>query len=258
MLDWNPIFAMLLSGWFGTLTAIPELPTVPQLPRQLLLASAENSGVPPICTILPEHDQTVSTPAASEKAVSDASATQTAPPTATAVTPSPGATETTAADTETEAATETTETEPVSHEAEAMLDSQETWFKAYMDYRTITDTSSAQYALQQIAWTDALGLRRVGEDYLVAMGTGWLEEGCGERFAVTLETGESFTVMIGDIKSDRHTDEESLYRWCDGGANVLEFIVDTDIMHPTVTNAGTISAYDAFAGNITEIARIVE
>ena len=39
-----------------------------------------------------------------------------------------------------------------------------TEFKTYMDYRTITDTSSAQYDLQQHAYTDSQGIRRVDGD----------------------------------------------------------------------------------------------
>ena len=83
-----------------------------------------------------------------------------------------------------------------------------------MDYRTITDTSSEQYAIQQNAWTDSRGLRRSCDDYLVAMGTGWLTEGCGDRFQVTLESGSVFTVRVGDIEADQHTDSTHRYRSC--------------------------------------------
>ena len=74
----------------------------------------------------------------------------------------------------------------------AVLQTMETWFKTYMDYRCITDSASIQYQLQQQAWTDEQGLRRIASDYLVAMGTGWLENGCGERFSVTLDTGNLY------------------------------------------------------------------
>ena len=93
----------------------------------------------------------------------------------------------------TEPAAAALELQPI--EAQTLLGAQETWFKAYMDYRTITDTASRQYQLQQSAWTDDQGLRRLGEDYLVAMGTGWLNEGCGERFQVTLDSGAQFTTL---------------------------------------------------------------
>lgn len=149
-----------------------------------------------------------------------------------------------------------TETKTVPIDDQSLFDIQETWFKAYMDYRTITDTSSVQYELQQSAWTDEHGLRRMGEDYLVAMGTGWLEEGCGERFVVTLENGETFTVMVGDVKADCDTDPTRRYRSCGGGANVLEFIVDTWYMTSEARTAGSVSVYAELEGNIAEIARI--
>ena len=145
------------------------------------------------------------------------------------------------------------QTEKIPTGAVSLFAEQETWFKAYMDYRTITDTASVQYTLQQNAWTDLQGLRRIGDDYLVAMGTGWLKEGCGDRFLVTLETGEQFTVMVADIKADCHTDASHLYRICGAGANVLEFIVDANLLSDEVRISGSVSAYPALAGNITAI-----
>ncbi len=132
----------------------------------------------------------------------------------------------------------------------------ETWFKAYMDYRHITDVCSVQYTLQQQAWTDSKGLRRIGGDYLVAMGTGWLETGCGERFLITLEGKKQITIMVGDIKADCDTDSTNRFRWCGGGANVLEFIVDTRYLAEDVKESGTVSTYEELAGNIVEIAKI--
>ena len=122
-----------------------------------------------------------------------------------------------------------------------------------MDYRTITDTSSEQYAIQQNAWTDSHGLRRSCDDYLVAMGTGWLTEGCGDRFQVTLESGSVFTVRVGDIKADQHTDSTHRYRSCADGANVLEFIVETESLSDSARTAGTVSVYPELSGNIAAI-----
>ena len=85
---------------------------------------------------------------------------------------------------------------------------------------------------------------------LVAMGTGWLESGCGERFAVTLENGSEFTVRVGDIKADQHTDKTHRYRSCESGANVLEFIVDTGMLSGDARNAGTVSVYPSFPGTL--------
>lgn len=149
---------------------------------------------------------------------------------------------------------QTTPSKPESSPASVSVPKEiDTWFKAYMDYRTITDTSSPQYAMQQNAWTDANGLRRTGDDYLVAMGTGWLTEGCGDRFQVTLDSGSCFTVTVGDIKADCHTDATRRYRPCAEGANVLEFIVDTPALSAAARTAGTVSVYPELSGNITDI-----
>ena len=75
-----------------------------------------------------------------------------------------------------------------------------------MDYRKITHTNSKQYELQQECWTDELGLRRHGSDYVIALGT-YFSDTVGDRFKVHLDNGNSFYATIGDIKADSTTDE---------------------------------------------------
>ena len=134
----------------------------------------------------------------------------------------------------------------------------DTSFKSYMDYKFITDKTSAQYILQQSAWTDDNGLRRFGDYYLVAMGT-YYSNNIGDTFKITLDTGISFDVMIGDIKADEHTDDSHKYSpiYNNKGnliyANVIEFIVDTQTLDNQVRKLGTISGYDKFKGNIVSI-----
>lgn len=137
------------------------------------------------------------------------------------------------------------------------------WFKSYMDYRAITDTSSKQYKLQQSSFTDGDGLRKYDDYYLVAMGTYYAGD-VGNTFRITLETGIEFNVMTGDIKGDLCTDKLNMYSpvydSCGDyiSANVIEFIVDTDTLDSSVKKLGTISGYDFFKGNITAIERIEE
>lgn len=95
--------------------------------------------------------------------------------------------------------------------------------KTFMDYRAITSRTSDQYALQQNAATDGNGFRRINDFYLVAMGTFYSEK-CGKTFEIALDNGTVFSVMVGDIKQDAHTDELHQHR----NGNVLEFIVDSD------------------------------
>lgn len=143
----------------------------------------------------------------------------------------------------------------------ALPDVSDNSFKSYMSYKAITNTASTQYKMQQEAWTDDMGLRRYGDDYMVAMGTYYAEQ-CGERFRITLDTDEVFTVVTGDIKADCHTNKNHMYSSVynyDGtfrSANILEFIVDTKKLDKYPKNLGDISGYDKFSGNITKIERI--
>lgn len=134
-------------------------------------------------------------------------------------------------------------------------------FKTYMDYRCITDKTSAQYELQQFAWTDEDGFRRISDDYIVAMGT-YYSKNVGDRFKITLDTDNEITVIIGDIKQDAHTDYFNQYTpiYDENGiffsGNVLEFIVDTDVLPKIPRRLGTVSYFDYLKGNIKSIERI--
>ena len=129
----------------------------------------------------------------------------------------------------------------------------DTAFKSYMSYRAITNTRSAQYRLQQKCWTDAEGLRRLGDDYVIALGT-YYAEYIGERFKITLDTGESFTGVVGDFKADKHTDSRHQYYDCGNGKkNVVEFVVDTNSLNRKARRMGDISYIQGFNGNIKSI-----
>ena len=137
----------------------------------------------------------------------------------------------------------------------------DTSFKTYMDYRCITDKNSEQYRIQQLAWTDDDGLRRLGDTYLVAMGTYYAEE-CGKAFSVEFDTGEAITVVVGDIKADCHTDINNQYSPVydnDGNmisANVLEFIVDTQEMTRATRRLGSVENCANLKGNIQSITAV--
>ena len=131
-----------------------------------------------------------------------------------------------------------------------------TEFKTYMDYRTITDTSSAQYDLQQHAYTDSQGIRRVDGDVCVALGTAYADS-CGERFEITLDSGNSFTAVVGDIKADCHTDPSNRYveLW-EGHGDMVEFIVETEKLDDTVRIMGSVGEYEKYSGSVTSIVPI--
>lgn len=126
-------------------------------------------------------------------------------------------------------------------------------FKAYMDYRCITDTGSVQYEMQQQAYTDSRGFRRIGDDYCVALGTGFTY-GCGERFVIYLDSGYSFGAVVSDVKSDSHTDPTNCYvPRGDNSGNVVEFIIDSDCADNSMLSSGSAGYYEDLSGNITAV-----
>ena len=133
-------------------------------------------------------------------------------------------------------------------------------FKTYMDYRMITNTTSGQWAMQQEAYTDENGLRKIDDYYCVALGSG-ISDKLGKKFKITLESGETFGVIMAEQKADRHTDPSNRYiDRGNGSINVVEFIVETETMPSIVTVMGDVSHMpgNQFAGNIIAMEEIVE
>lgn len=126
-------------------------------------------------------------------------------------------------------------------------------FKTYMDYRTITDKSSRQWNLQQLAYTDEDGFRRFNDNYLVAVGTYYADE-VGKEFFITLDSGVTFYAMVGDIKQDIHTDPNNQYIECNG--NIIEFIVDVDRLDPLSKKFGDVSN-SGLPGAVVKIEEVV-
>ena len=151
--------------------------------------------------------------------------------------------------------------EIVEQEIQLEIPDCDTSFKAYMDYNRITDDTTMQWELQQKAYTNEYGLRKIGTDYCVAVGS-YYSETVGERFKITLENDNEFTVIISDLKKDEHTDSSNRYSpvYDENGdfysANIIEFIVDVDQLHSMVTTLGTVSYYSEFEGNIVSIEKI--
>ena len=124
-------------------------------------------------------------------------------------------------------------------------------FKSWMDYRTITNRSSRQWTLQQSAWTDADGFRRFGDDYyMVAVGTYYLKDGVGDVLEIEFSSGIVIKAVVGDIKSDRHTDETRRFTLTDG--SVVEFIVDRHEISQLARRMGDMS-YAGITGDVVSI-----
>jgi len=126
-------------------------------------------------------------------------------------------------------------------------------FKTYMDYKKITNKSSRQWHLQQLAYTDSEGFRKFNDNYLVAVGTYYADE-VGKEFRVTLDSGIVFHAMVGDIKQDIHTDANNQYVTMNG--NIMEFIVDVDKLDELTRKLGDVSN-SGLEGSIIKIEEVV-
>lgn len=123
-------------------------------------------------------------------------------------------------------------------------------FKSYTNYHCLS-RSSAQWKLQEKAYTDNNGLRKVGNDYLVAMGS-YYAKSLGDRFRITTSTGNVFTVMICDFKADGDTN--STHQYTNNGC-MIEFYVDNNL-NSKAKQMGDISYIKGFSGNITKVERL--
>lgn len=126
-------------------------------------------------------------------------------------------------------------------------------FKTYMDYRKITDKTSKQWNLQQLATTNEKGFRVFNGRYLVAVGTYYATE-VGKELKITLDNGFVFYAIVGDIKMDTHTDANNQYIPING--NIVEFIVDTNKLDPMTKKLGDVSNL-GFKGKIIRIEEVI-
>lgn len=137
------------------------------------------------------------------------------------------------------------------------IDDMDTSIKTWMDYRAITDTSSPQWQLQQDAYTDENGLRKVGDYYCIAFGTG-ISNGIGSKFKVTFDNGNEILVIVADHKADRHTDKTNTYMKINNKANIMEFIVDSNKLDNTAKVMGDVNYISGFEGQIIYIEEVNE
>jgi hypothetical protein len=91
--------------------------------------------------------------------------------------------------------------------------------------------SSRQYALQQLAETEEMGFRVVDGRYCVAIGSHFNTQ-IGQYFDLVLDNGIVIPCVMGDLKSNSHTDASNIITVASGCAS--EFIVDKDVFRGTV------------------------
>lgn len=112
-------------------------------------------------------------------------------------------------------------------------------FKSFMDYRTITNTDSKQYMLQQhYAETGEHGIRMADSRYIVAIGT-YFTSDVGQYFDIILENGTVIPCILGDQKADVDTDSDNIITKHNGCMS--EFIVDSDALNEDIKFHGDMS-----------------
>jgi len=110
--------------------------------------------------------------------------------------------------------------------------------------------SSAQYALQQKAYTGKYGIRMVDGRYCIAVGYRFCDR-IGTKIDVVLEDGRRIKCIMGDAKARKDTDDTESYHLVDG--SYVEFIVDRGSLNWEIQEAGNVGVIDEFAGRISQI-----
>lgn len=125
-------------------------------------------------------------------------------------------------------------------------------FKSYTDYKCLL-RSSAQWKLQEKAYTDENGLRKIGDAYLVALGS-YYGTTLGTKYKVTLSNGNVFNIILCDCKQDRHTDSKN--QACLINGSLLEFYVDSSKLPKSAKLSGSIGSISFFSGDVVSIVQI--
>ena len=122
-------------------------------------------------------------------------------------------------------------------------------FKSYT-YYALLNKSSIQWKLQEIAYTDENGLRKIENYYLAAMGS-YYSTTIGDMFRLTTDTGAVFDIILCDAKDDRHTDARHMYTKSNNC--MVEFYVDTTVLNGTIKRMGSIGVLPQFNGSIVKV-----
>lgn len=123
-------------------------------------------------------------------------------------------------------------------------------FKAYMDYRTITNKASDQYKIRTVSETDKKGMRKYDNRYEVAIGTGY-NILVGTYIDIVFPDGDRLPCIVADLKQDKDTDRTNRYA---KNGSVFEFIVDSRTLSKKAKRLGDVSAVDSkFEGRPTKL-----
>ena len=117
-----------------------------------------------------------------------------------------------------------------------------------MDGAKITDPTSQAYKLIQTLHVEN-GLYSDGKYVAVAMASYYGE--VGDKFRITLSSGQVFYGIMTDTKQTIHVDRNYAHK-VDG--SVIEFVVDIETLDPKIKTAGDLSVI--YKGGIEKIERL--
>ena len=125
------------------------------------------------------------------------------------------------------------------------------------DYRWYGIEGTPHNRMQNLSYTDEIGCRKYNDDYCVGLGS-FYSNRIGDRFEVTLENGNVFTVITGDMKADCDTDSTNMYAPCvnyegEYCANVIEFIIDDKVVSDDMYAYGSLDYHEDFKGDIIKM-----
>lgn len=121
---------------------------------------------------------------------------------------------------------------------------------SYMSYRAITNTSSNQYKLQQIAYTGKYGIRQVNGRYCIAVGSYYTTR-IGTYIDLILKNGAIIPCILADCKANQHTDSRNILTY-DG--SLAEFVVDMNSLVYSARYSGDIhNACNKWKSDIVKI-----
>lgn len=139
----------------------------------------------------------------------------------------------------------------------------ETDTKTYMDYRKITDRTSAQYKLihSDKIFVNKKGFLQTSDGFIgVAMGSYFGD--IGSKFIVKLSTGKELKLIKVERKADIHTDSYNFK----GNQNfdIIEFVIDTktiymkqNIYDNNFIFGGNFNNCNDYKGTIIEIKKVL-
>lgn len=125
-------------------------------------------------------------------------------------------------------------------------------FKSYENYLAITSTNTPHYKLQHnYAKTADNGIRTVNDRYCIALGS-YFTKTIGQYIDVVLQNGTVIECILGDQKSDAHTEWPHVAH-PDG--SIVEFIIDKKVMDPYVVQiTGNVSdLYEEWKSPVVQI-----